>query len=124
MNFLAADVTLLLKILKSFSNFLLTSLVILVAIKSFVVIFLGSGRRKIRAARLDQSRGAKKGPETDASQGRWFQIQGRPVVTLERVALSKAKVLRGRPTGMEVAAWKVGDESWKAAGMKRKTRKK
>ena len=124
MNFLAADVTLLLKILMSFSNFLLTSLVILVAIKSFVVIFLGSGRRKIRAARLDQSRGAKKGPETDASQGRLFQIQGRPVVTLESAALSKTKVLRGRPTGTEVAAWKDGDESWEAAGKKRRTRKK
>ena len=46
------------------------------------------------------------------------------MVTLERVALSKTKVLTGKLTGTEVAAWKEGEVNWEAAGMKRKTRKK
>ena len=46
------------------------------------------------------------------------------MVTLERVALSRTKVLTGNPKGTEVAAWKGGDVNWEAAGMKRSTRKK
>ena len=46
------------------------------------------------------------------------------MVTLVRAALSRAKVLTGKPKGTEVAAWKGGDVNWEAAGMKCSTRKK